>query len=181
MATHSSILAWKNFTGREAWQATLHGVAKNQTRLSEWAHRHCLQDWVCIPWNGIQTLEPQSQLQGQWLPLVSLQSPLVAIPSFKTPSPCCLKLTTKNQINVLSLEKLFQLPPPLGSLIHTSSDHSYFCEVLSPNLHAHFEVRWCAMSLNLKHLPKELMLSNCGAGEDSWEFLGLQGDQISQS
>ena len=25
------------------------------------------------------------------------------------------------------------------------------------------------------------MLLNCGAGEDSWESLGLQGDQISQS
>ena len=28
---------------------------------------------------------------------------------------------------------------------------------------------------------KELMLSNCGAGEDSWESLGQQGDQTSQS
>ena len=28
---------------------------------------------------------------------------------------------------------------------------------------------------------EELMLSNCGAGEDSLEFLGLQGDQTSQS
>ena len=28
---------------------------------------------------------------------------------------------------------------------------------------------------------KELMLSKCGAGEDSWESLGLQGDQTSQS
>ena len=28
---------------------------------------------------------------------------------------------------------------------------------------------------------KELMVSICGAGEDSWEFLGLQGDQTSQS
>ena len=28
---------------------------------------------------------------------------------------------------------------------------------------------------------EELMLSKCGAGEDSWEPLGLQGDQISQS
>ena len=27
---------------------------------------------------------------------------------------------------------------------------------------------------------KELMLLNCGAGEDSWESLGLQGDQTSQ-
>ena len=26
-----------------------------------------------------------------------------------------------------------------------------------------------------------MMLSNCGSGEDSWEFPGLQGDQISQS
>ena len=28
---------------------------------------------------------------------------------------------------------------------------------------------------------KELMLSNCGVGEDSWESLGLQGDQTSPS
>ena len=29
--------------------------------------------------------------------------------------------------------------------------------------------------------PEELMLSNCDAREDSWESLGLQGDQTSQS
>ena len=28
---------------------------------------------------------------------------------------------------------------------------------------------------------EELMFLNCGVGEDSWESLGLQGDQISQS
>ena len=28
---------------------------------------------------------------------------------------------------------------------------------------------------------EELMFLNCGAGEDSWESLGLQGDQTSQS
>ena len=28
---------------------------------------------------------------------------------------------------------------------------------------------------------EKLMLLNCGVGEDSWESLGLQGDQISQS
>ena len=28
---------------------------------------------------------------------------------------------------------------------------------------------------------EELMLLNCGAGEDSWESLGLQGDPTSQS
>ena len=32
-----------------------------------------------------------------------------------------------------------------------------------------------------KDVAEELMLLNCGAGEDSWESLGLQGDQTSQS
>ena len=34
MATHSSILAWKNPMDRGAWYATVHGVAKRRTRLS---------------------------------------------------------------------------------------------------------------------------------------------------
>ena len=33
MATHSSILAWRIPIDRGAWQATVHGVAKSQTRL----------------------------------------------------------------------------------------------------------------------------------------------------
>ena len=35
MATHSSILAWKNPMDRGAWQATIHGIAKSWTRLSD--------------------------------------------------------------------------------------------------------------------------------------------------
>ena len=35
MATHSSILAWKNPMDGGAWQATVHGVAKSWTRLSD--------------------------------------------------------------------------------------------------------------------------------------------------
>ena len=39
MATHSNILAWRILqTG--AWQATVHNVAKSQTRLSDLAHTH---------------------------------------------------------------------------------------------------------------------------------------------
>ena len=34
MATHSNILAWKIPMDREAWWATVHGVAKSQTRLT---------------------------------------------------------------------------------------------------------------------------------------------------
>ena len=36
-------------------------------------------------------------------------------------------------------------------------------------------------SWTIKPSTKELMLLNCGVGEDSWEYLGLQGDLTSQS
>ena len=35
MATHFSILDWRIPTGRGAWRATVHGVAKSRTRLSD--------------------------------------------------------------------------------------------------------------------------------------------------
>ena len=35
MATHSSILAWRIPMDRGAWQTTVHGVTKSQTRLSD--------------------------------------------------------------------------------------------------------------------------------------------------
>ena len=34
MATHSNILAWRIPMDTGAWQATIHGVAKSQTRRS---------------------------------------------------------------------------------------------------------------------------------------------------
>ena len=34
MATHSNILAWGNPMDRGAWQATVHGVTKSWTQLS---------------------------------------------------------------------------------------------------------------------------------------------------
>ena len=35
MLTHSSILAWRSPMDRRAWWATLHGVTKSRTRLSD--------------------------------------------------------------------------------------------------------------------------------------------------
>ena len=35
MATHSSILAWRISMDRGAWRATVHGVTKSWTRLSD--------------------------------------------------------------------------------------------------------------------------------------------------
>ena len=42
-AAHSSILAWEIPLDRGAWQATVHGVAKSCTRLSDGAHVRTLQ------------------------------------------------------------------------------------------------------------------------------------------
>ena len=39
MATHSGILAWRIPMDRGAWWATVHGVTKSQTQLSNQAHR----------------------------------------------------------------------------------------------------------------------------------------------
>ena len=38
IATHSSILAWKNPMDGEAWLATGHGVAKSWTWVSNFTH-----------------------------------------------------------------------------------------------------------------------------------------------
>ena len=35
MVTYSNILAWRILVDRRAWQATVHGVAKSQTRMSD--------------------------------------------------------------------------------------------------------------------------------------------------
>ena len=35
MATHFTILAWRIPMDRGVWQATVHGVAKSQTRLND--------------------------------------------------------------------------------------------------------------------------------------------------
>ena len=53
MATHSSILAWRILMDRGAWQASVHGVAKSRTPLSDF-HFHLalkqllLWDVFCI-------------------------------------------------------------------------------------------------------------------------------------
>ena len=42
-------------------------------------------------------------------------------------------------------------------------------------------VRMWELDQKEKLSAKELMLLNCGVGEDSWEFFGLQGDPTSPS
>ena len=46
MATHSRILAW-NSMDRGAWQATVHGVTKSQTQLSDY-HSLCEENYKTL-------------------------------------------------------------------------------------------------------------------------------------
>ena len=46
LATHSSILAWRIPMDRGAWQATVHGVTKRQTQLSNEAHSTCCDQFL---------------------------------------------------------------------------------------------------------------------------------------
>ena len=48
MAAHSNILAWRISMDRGAWQDTVHGVAKNRTRLSNQA-QHGMGHVFCSP------------------------------------------------------------------------------------------------------------------------------------
>ena len=45
MATHTSTLAW-NPMDREAWETTVHGIAKSRTRLSDFTFTFCFNTIV---------------------------------------------------------------------------------------------------------------------------------------
>ena len=46
MATHSSVFAWRIPMDRGAWQATIHGVAKSQTQLSDFTFNLTVDNFV---------------------------------------------------------------------------------------------------------------------------------------
>ena len=54
MATHSNILAWRIPLDREAWRATIHGVAKNRTQLSDQAQHSIRYVYMGYPLHFLQ-------------------------------------------------------------------------------------------------------------------------------
>ena len=65
MATHSSILAWESHEQRRAWWATVHGVTKSQTRLSDFhslTHSLWAQNLSKLPGSFYLQLELQATM-----------------------------------------------------------------------------------------------------------------------
>ena len=57
MATHSSILAYRNPMDGGVWRATVHGVAKSRTQLSDQARKG-------ETWSVLLVVKPAQGLQG---------------------------------------------------------------------------------------------------------------------
>ena len=67
MTTHSSILAWRISMDRGAWRATVHGVAKNQTRLKQLnMHADWFQQLSCCTAIPNHMNEPNISQLSNW-------------------------------------------------------------------------------------------------------------------
>ena len=77
MATHSSILAYKNPKNRGAWQATVYQVTKSWTQLSTWA---CMHPWSNFQfWSLVMPCHPPIQHSPRKWSVFSIPN---IIPSF---------------------------------------------------------------------------------------------------
>ena len=72
METHSSILAWRIPTDKGAWGATVHGVAKSQTWLSDF--HTSLHKWPAI-WKNLNLFFPGYS----WWGFQTCTSPLLSL------------------------------------------------------------------------------------------------------
>ena len=72
MATHSSILAWENPMDREAWQATVQGVAKGWTWLSGWITTTALLLYNAVLASAVPQIESALYIHISPLSLASL-------------------------------------------------------------------------------------------------------------
>ena len=111
MATHSGILAWRIPMDRGAWRATVPGVAKSQTQLSEHAHMvpgklrisyddddGCYLDIRGIPPNS-EVVAPSSYYSGD--PSICITSSCV---------PFCHSCVSQDVLCLVHLSKNENLP-----------------------------------------------------------------------
>ena len=144
---------------REAWHAVVHGVTKTQTQLN---------DWIELNWSHHfmgnrrgNSGNCQTSFAGGGSPK-SLQM-VTADMKLR-----CLLLGRKVMTNLDNILKSRDIT--LATKVHLV--RLWF-----------FQWSYMDVSVGLwrKLSAEQMMLLNCGAGEDSWESLGLQGDPTSPS
>ena len=77
MAIHSSILAWEIPWTEGAWQATVHGVTKSQTQLSDFTFTFL--ERVSKIYTG-ESLQPENSLEGD----AEAEAPILWPPDVKS-------------------------------------------------------------------------------------------------
>ena len=71
---------WEILRDRKAWRATVHGVTKSQTRLSDWTELNWTRVWGSTPWRQLVLLEPEEwEKFTSWF-TASFQNPYAGLP-----------------------------------------------------------------------------------------------------
>ena len=169
-----------------AWWATVHGVAKSRTRLSEFTFTfqfHALKKEMAthssvLAWRipgtgepgGLPSMGSQSRTRLKWLSSSILMG--VSLPGGSSLTPMWGKSPGEENGSpipvFLSVEFLGQ-----RSLVCCSPWGGKESDTTQQMTHTHTSIQ--------KKKKKTLIIFNCGVAEDSWESLGLQRDQTNQS
>ena len=165
---------------REAPHASAHGVAKNWTSLSEWTQQQsrCHSTILIpieLPWNHCEKSVDNRHTVYFWtlnsIPLINM-SVFASIPQFyfivifSHEIKRHLLLGRKVVSNLDSIFKSRDITLP-------TKVHLVEAMVFPVVIYGWRVGLWRKLS------AEELMILNCGVGEDSWESLGLQGDPTS--
>ena len=151
---------------REAWHAAIHGVAKSQTRLSDWTE----QNWICQRYGRMTILPSSTQTipagASLCFPAGKQSFPQVPFPRSLWKSPGTAHLCHKSVLVFTCRPTtvwLYQCPrqPLYPCCPKTDSPSSYCCLIFPPNL---------VRNPSLNPLQCQLIMSH-----NIWDFIRGQG------
>ena len=190
------ITACKHLHAREAWCAAVHGVTKSQTWLGNWTTTSIFRVGCLFCIQSRAQCRSEKYLMSLCYELTFL---LHCIISFSFTQGVCVCFVFSPIVSRLLMEKEPMKKPFIFIF-------NFYFLLLEDN---YFTILWWSLKKQKHHFADKdphsrsysfpvgmygcdswtikkaehwrIDASNCGAGEDSWESLGLQGDQISQS